>query len=76
MLRTGVALPVSETAKVAARAEALKMDRFKVFCEDSGIVDCQKLNPERGVIEIFVPDAMGYPTHVMDMCPETGEFLD
>lgn len=80
MLRTGVALPVRDRAIAAAKRQAeverVKMDRFHHFCEEDGIVNCEKFNPERGVIEIFAPDAMGYPTHVMDMCPETGEFLD
>ena len=79
MLMTGVAVPVREEAVAAAKrqaeAEALKMERFRFFCEEDGIVNCEKFNPERGLIEVFAPDAMGYPTHVLDVDPKTGEYL-
>lgn len=79
MLLTGTPVAVSKKAVVAAkvRAEvtALKMERFIHFCEEDGIVNGEKMNPERGIIEVFAPDAMGYPTHVLDKCPETGEYL-
>jgi len=79
MLKTGTPVAVSDeavaAAKARAEADALKMERFLHFCEEDGIVNGEKMNPERGIIEVFAPDAMGYPTHVLDKCPETGEYL-
>tara|TARA_B100001094_G_scaffold106445_1_gene102473 strand:- start:2257 stop:2628 length:372 start_codon:yes stop_codon:yes gene_type:complete len=78
MLLTGTPVAVSEeavaAAKVRAEADALKQERFIHFCKEDGIVNGEKMNPERGIIEVFAPDGMGYPTHVLDKCPETGEY--
>ena len=78
MLKTGTPVAVREeavaAAKVRAEADALKQERFIHFCKEDGIVNGRRLNPERGVIEVFAPDAMGYPSHVLDECPETGEY--
>ena len=80
-LCTGQKVPVSEESIEAARrqaeAYAAKMERFKEFCREDGIDPDtgRKFNPDRGLVEIFQPDAMGYPAHIMDYDPDTKEYL-
>jgi hypothetical protein len=80
MLRDGKPVAVTDeaiaAAKVAAEVTALKMERFHRFCDEDGIDgNGERMNPRTGIIEVYAPDAMGYPTHVLDKCPETGEYL-
>ncbi len=75
MLETGVPVPVRQEAVAAAKVDALRLERYRTFCEEDGIVNGERYNPARGVIEVYAPDAMGHPAHVMDRDPHTGEYV-
>ena len=47
----------------------LKAERFRMFCEEDGIPGGRKEMPD-GSVELYAPDAMGYPTLVMVERPD------
>lgn len=57
-------IPVTDIHFEVARAEADRQTRFRMFCEEDGIVNCRKVRPD-GKVEIYQPDAMGWPTVVL-----------
>ena len=42
-------------------------ERFIAFCKEDGIEGGRRWDDERKVWEIYQPDAMGYPCHVLDL---------
>jgi len=64
-------IPVAVTQEDVrhAYADHLRMERFRMFCEEDGIPGGRKELPD-GSVEFYQPDAMGYPTLVMVERPE------
>jgi hypothetical protein len=61
-------------------AEALKWERFHLFCEEDGhkgsepsTEQCRHCGEEREGTTHFAPDAMGYPTPVLWTCGTCGQ---
>ena len=48
--------------------EHLKAERFEKFCEEAKMPGGRKEMPD-GSVELYAPDAMGYPTHVLTQHP-------
>ena len=49
------------------KARELQWERFIAFCKEDGIEGGRRWDDDRKVWEIYQPDAMGYPCHVLDL---------
>lgn len=56
------------------KARQLRNERFLAFCKEDGIDNGRRWDDERKVWEIYQPDAMGYPCHVLDL-DENGNLI-
>jgi hypothetical protein len=63
-------IPVAVTQEDVDRAYAahLKWKDFEKFCEEAKMPGGRKEMPD-GSVELYAPDAMGYPTHVLTQHP-------
>ena len=49
------------------KARELQWERFLAFCKEDGIDNGRRWDDDRKCWEIYQPDAMGYPCHVLDL---------
>ena len=59
----------------SAKANNLKMERFRTFCKEDGIPEDGRLIHENGTVDVYCPDAMGYPALVLKIDTD-GEVID
>jgi len=64
-IKFGMPVAVNHEDIERARAEALKWERFNFFCEEDGIPPGGKLVKGNRIL-YYQPDAMGYPTLIME----------